>query len=262
MTIPATQHDAWHPLTRFTKARIALGRIGASLPTRVVLDFDMAHAQARDAVHLPFDVHQLSGDLHQADFRTLQVHSQAANRNEYLLRPDLGRRLHTNCHAVLASTAAAPANRLTIVIADGLSSLAPICHAVPFLKVLQPLLTEDWALDHVIVAAQARVAIGDEIGALRCAEACAILIGERPGLSSSDSLGIYLTYAPCIGRTDAERNCISNIHSAGLPYAQAAQKLVYLLKQARLLGQTGIALKDTSEIGQQLIVSQSLDSLE
>ncbi|MHB1021155.1 MAG: ethanolamine ammonia-lyase subunit EutC [Acidobacteriaceae bacterium] len=250
MTKPAAPHDPWHPLTRFTKARIALGRIGASLPTRVVLDFAMAHAQARDAVHLPFDSHQLSEELRQAHFDTLQVHSQAANRNEYLLRPDLGRQLHPSCHTTLASTAPAPTNRLTIVIADGLSSLAPICHAAPFLKILRPLLTDAWDLDHIIVAAQARVAIGDEIGAIRRAEACAVLIGERPGLSSSDSLGIYLTYAPYTGRTDAERNCISNIRPAGLPYAQAAQKLVYLLQRARLLGESGIALKDNSEIRQ------------
>jgi ethanolamine ammonia-lyase small subunit len=242
--------DGWFGLRRYTPARLALGRVGASLPTREVLAFSMAHAGARDAVHLPFDADALELSLQQAGFSTVQVRSRATHRAEYLRRPDLGRRLHPDCKALLVSAEPAPAHRLTLVIGDGLSSLAPTRHALPLMLELRAQLdplAAGWQLDSLVIARQARVGLADEIAELRGAEAAVILLGERPGLSSPDSLGIYMTYAPRPGRTDAERNCLSNIREAGLSYAEAAYKLVYLLEQARLAGRSGVAIKDGSE---------------
>lgn len=143
-----------------------------------------------------------------------------------------------------------------MVIADGLSSLAPARHALPLLKILKPQLIE-WNLDEIVIATQARVALGDEIGVIRRAEMVVILIGERPGLTSTDSLGAYLTFRPHIGRSDAERNCISNIRPTGLTYEQAAYKLIYLLREARILGATGVRLKDDSAVTGQSIQNES-----
>jgi ethanolamine ammonia-lyase small subunit len=235
---------AWTALRRYTDARIALGRVGASLSTREVLDFDLAHARARDAVQIPLDTSALEGQLHEAGFTTLHAHSRAATRSEYLRRPDLGRQLAPECRETLG-TRDPTGHRLTLVVADGLSALAAVRHATPMLIELRDRLT-GWPLDAVIIASQARVALADEVGELRGSEALAILIGERPGLSSPDSLGIYMTYAPRRGRTDAERNCISNVRSGGLSYGEAAFRLHYLLEQARLQGQSGIAVKDLS----------------
>jgi ethanolamine ammonia-lyase small subunit len=237
--------DPWTALRRCTDARIALGRVGASLTTSEVLDFSMAHARARDAVHLRLDADRLAASLADAGFSTLRAWSRAADRAEYLKRPDLGRRLAPECSASLSVTGAAPNNRLTVVVADGLSASATMEHAVPMLLALRARLT-DWELDAVVIATQARVALADETGELRGAEAVVILLGERPGLSSPDSLGIYMTYAPKLGRSDAERNCISNVRAAGLSYAEAAYKLHYLLEQARLGGESGITVKDKS----------------
>ncbi len=234
---------AWKTLRRYTEARIAMGRVGASLPTREVLDFSMAHASARDAVHVPLDVPALAAQLHAAGFATAVAASCAADRAEYLRRPDLGRRLAPALHEQLA--VAPEPQRLTVVVADGLSSIAAMRHAVPLLCELRSRAVE-WSLDTVLLATQARVALADELGALRGAEAVAILLGERPGLSSPDSLGVYLTYAPRVGRTDAERNCISNVRPGGLSYAEAAFRLHYLLTQARAQGCSGIAVKDFS----------------
>jgi len=235
---------AWLALRRYTDARIAIGRVGASLPTREVLNFDMAHARARDAVQIPLDTSALEGQLHEAGFATLHAHSRAADRSEYLRRPDLGRQLAPDCHEALRIHEPAD-RRLTVVVADGLSAFAAARHAVPLLMQLRERLT-GWSLDAVIIATQARVALADEVGELRSSEALAILIGERPGLSSPDSLGIYMTYAPRRGRTDAERNCISNVRPGGLSYDEAAFRLHYLLEQARLRGQSGVAVKDLS----------------
>jgi ethanolamine ammonia-lyase small subunit len=242
--------DNWQALRKYTSARIALGRVGSSLPTAEVLGFSMAHARARDAVHLPLDADALAAALEQAGFPTLRARSLAANRSEYLRRPDLGRRLHTDCRAALTPSEPPPAHRLTVVVGDGLSALAPTRHALPLLVAVREQITRltfNWEMDAVIIASQARVALSDEIGELRGAEAAVILLGERPGLSSPDSLGVYMTYAPRPGRTDAERNCLSNVRREGLSYAEAAYKLIYLLDQARLRGASGVAIKDSSD---------------
>lgn len=246
-----SRHDAWSDLRRYTQARIALGRVGASLKTSAVLDFSLAHARARDAVHAALQTEELRSALERAGFATLLATSQATDRAEYLRRPDLGRRLHPDCVAGLTPGEAVPPHRLTMVIGDGLSALAAARHALPLLLALRPQL-DDWALDAVVIATQARVALADPIGELRGAEAAVILLGERPGLSAPDSLGVYLLYAPRPGRTDAERNCISNVRQQGLPYAEAAHKLHYLLAQARLAGRSGLAIKDGSRIPSQL----------
>lgn len=237
--------DPWSALSRFTGARIGLGRAGASLPTRALLDFGMDHALARDVIYTPLDTDKLALELEESGFRTKRAMSRAKDRAEYLHRPDLGRRLDASCVDGLRERTS-PARRLSVVVADGLSSLAPAQHAQPLLRELCPRL-EEWELDEVVLATQARVALGDEIGRLRGAEAVAVLIGERPGLNASDSLGAYLTYRPFVGRTDAERNCVSNIRPAGLSYGEAAYKLAYLLQEARALGGTGVRLKDASD---------------
>lgn len=238
--------DPWTDLRRFTDARIALGIVGASLPTAEVLNFSMAHARARDAVYLPFDIEAVAASLEAADFPVLRVRSQATDRLKYLGRPDLGRRLDRASALLLSSQTPAPPHRLTVVVADGLSALAATRHALPLLLDLRSRLS-DWTLDSVILATGARVALADEIGELRGSEAVVILLGERPGLSSTDSLGIYLTYAPRPGRTEAERNCISNVRREGLSYAQAASKLLYLLDRSRIAGASGVLIKDGSD---------------
>jgi ethanolamine ammonia-lyase small subunit len=210
-----------------------------------MLDFCMAHARARDAVQTPMQTDQLAREFEDAGFLTRIVWSQAKDRTEYLRRPDLGRRLSAACIENIQMPASST-RRLSFVIADGLSSLAPAQHALPLLKLLRPQLTE-WDLDDIVIATQARVALGDEIGSLRRTGAVVVLIGERPGLNVADSLGAYLTYKPHVGRSDAERNCISNIRPAGLSYERAAYKLLYLLHGARVLGSTGVQLKDDSD---------------
>lgn len=238
--------DPWRTLARFTPARIGLGRVGSSLPTDAMLDFSMAHAWTREAIYTALPTEELAREFERAGFLTRRAWSQAKDRVEYLHRPDLGRRLSLDCIDDLRPLSHSN-RRLSVVIADGLSSLAPSQHALPLLKCMLPQLAE-WEMDDVVIATQARVALGDEIGALRGAEAVVILIGERPGLDAADSLGAYLTYKPHIGRTDAERNCVSNIRFAGLSYERAAHKLIYLLRQARLLGSTGVHLKDDSDV--------------
>jgi ethanolamine ammonia-lyase small subunit len=247
--------DSWADLRRYTQARIALGRIGASLPTSEVLEFSMAHARARDAVHHPLQADELSSRFEEEGFSTIRAWSQATSRAEYLRRPDLGRRLHPDCRASLVAIEPAPPRRLAVVVADGLSSLAPARHALPLLLELRARVV-DWTLDMVVIATQARVALADEIGELRGAEAAVILLGERPGLSAIDSLGIYLLYAPHRGRTDAERNCISNVRSEGLPYPEAIYRLQYLLNQSRLAGRSGISIKDGTGSDRQLLPKQ------
>ena len=237
--------EAWAGLRRYTEARVALGRVGASLPTAEVLNFSMAHARAKDAVHLALRTDLLAHSLETAGFRTVEIRSEVKDRAEYLRRPDLGRRLHAEDRELLRTQEAVPENRLTVIVADGLSSLASMRHALPVLTALRDRLTT-WSLDTVILATQARVALSDEIGALRRAEAAVILLGERPGLSAPDSLGIYLTYRPQPGRSDAERNCISNVRGGGLSYAEAAYKLAFLLEQSRLAGKSGVSIKDNS----------------
>lgn len=246
--------DPWHALRAHTPARVALGRTGVSMPTDELLRFGTAHAMARDAVHLPLDVPALRNRLHAEGWPTVEVHSSAPDRATYLLRPDLGRRLDEASAAGLQPPSGGCT--LQLVVADGLSSLAAARHAVPLLGKLRDQLPPDWRLGPIIVATQARVALGDPIGERMGAQLVAMLIGERPGLSSPDSLGVYLTHTPRVGCTDAQRNCISNIRPEGLPYAAAAHKLMWLAGEALRLQCTGIGLKDDSE-GREPRIGQS-----
>ena len=253
--------DPWLQLRRFTPARIGLGRVGGSVPTRALLDFELAHARARDAVHARLDVADLKTQLCSSDLgEPLIVASQARDRMEYLLRPDLGRSLDEKSRDLLLAarqangpTKTGCACQLAVVIADGLSAIAPARHAVPLLLAMRDEEDSDSQRVPIVIAQSARVALGDEIGELLQAQAVVMLIGERPGLSSPDSLGAYLTWAPRVGRTDAERNCISNIRPEGLPYKEAARRLDYLLTEVRRLGLSGVALKDDSEGGPALL---------
>ncbi|HBI09603.1 MAG TPA: ethanolamine ammonia-lyase [Franconibacter pulveris] len=239
-------HDAWDLLRQFTDARIALGRSGASLPTREVLKFGLAHAQARDAIHQPFDSEPLRGELEALGLETLTVHSAAADRDTYLHRPDLGRRLDEESRALLARRKGNA--DLLLVIGDGLSSHAVHRQSVGLIRALLPYIeTLRLTLAPVALAHQSRVALGDDIGEALGAKAVAILIGERPGLSSPDSLGVYLTWKPERSRIESERNCISNIRPEGLPWEAAAFKLAWLLEQAFLRRLTGVKLKDESD---------------
>jgi ethanolamine ammonia-lyase small subunit len=239
--------DPWSALSGKTPARIALGRAGPSLPTREVLGFALAHAQARDAVHAPLDVERVIYDvLDTLDVLAIPVTSAAANRDEYLRRPDRGRRLSEESRAIIGESSLRRTD-LAIVIGDGLSAAAVHEHAVPVLTLLLQRLPRQVRRHTVFVASQCRVALGDEIAGLVKARAVAVLLGERPGLSSPSSLGIYLTWAPKVGRTDAERNCISNIRAGGLTPEQAARKAEWLLEQAFARKLTGVGLKDESD---------------
>ena len=240
--------DPWQQLKSFTRARIAIGRVGSSLPTKEVLDFGLSHAMARDAVHLPLDVDVLQVDIQAQGFSTIRVKSMAADRATYLLRPDWGRRLSEQSLTALTQHKPAKPIDFLIVVGDGLSSLAVARHVMPLLAEMRHHIPSDWHTGHVVIASQARVAIGDEIGQALNARMVAMLIGERPGLSSPDSLGIYLTYNPKLGLSDADRNCISNVRPEGLQYAAAAKKLMWLSKEAMRLKVTGVALKDESDV--------------
>ena len=243
------QIDSWGHLKTYTRARIALGRTGVSLPTEEILQFSYAHAMARDAVHAPLDASALSARLQQNGFESLQVGSAVPDRTSYLLRPDLGRQLAAESAALLGTTGPAGCD-LALVVGDGLSSLAVTRHALPVLVALRELLPQGWRVAPVIVAQQARVALSDEIGALLKARVVAMLVGERPGLTAADSLGIYITYQPHVGRQDSERNCISNIRPEGLSYAEAARKALWLITEAMRLQLSGVGLKDQSEMVQ------------
>jgi ethanolamine ammonia-lyase small subunit len=231
-------------LREFTPARVDLGRTGHSLPTSELLDFQLAHARARDAVHLPLDVHSMILELKQNKIPCVALASEAGDRSTYLRRPDLGRRLNALSRERL--TPVKSDYDAVFVIADGLSALAVHRHAVPFLELF--LAGLDWNIAPVAIVEQARVAIGDEIGELLGAKLAVVLIGERPGLSSPDSLGIYLTWQPRAGRTDAERNCISNIRAEGLSYELATHKLLFLMNESRRLKLSGVQLKERAPL--------------
>jgi ethanolamine ammonia-lyase small subunit len=241
------QADCWGSLRALTPARLALGRAGASLPTDEVLRFGWDHAQARDAVQTRLDVETLQRDIGALGLAMLRVASRATDRAIYLMRPDLGRRLDPDDARALEQAPGSGCD-LAVVVADGLSSLAVQRHAPALLAEVIRAAPSDWRFSPVVIATQARVALGDEIGERLRAGMVAMLIGERPGLSSPDSLGIYLTWQPRVGRTDAERNCISNVRPQGLGYAQAAHKLVWLCREARQLKLTGVGLKDRSDL--------------
>jgi ethanolamine ammonia-lyase small subunit len=218
------------------------------LPTSAQLDFQLAHAGARDAVHRALDVAALQENLDQVsalDSPCIALHSAADSRDIYLQRPDLGRRLDDASRQLLSALAGRDEVDLAIVIADGLSALAIERHAAPLLEsLLQRLALDSWSLAPTTIVCQGRVALGDEVGQLLRAKMVLVLIGERPGLSSPDSMGLYLTWAPRVGLTDQRRNCISNVRPAGLSYDEAAYKLHYLMSQARQRQLTGVALKD------------------
>ena len=233
----------WTDLRRFTPARVGLGRAGNGIPTAAHLAFQADHAAARDAVHAALDVAALQAGLTEAGIDSLAVRSAAADRETYLRRPDLGRRLLEADRSRLPVMPGA----MLFVVCDGLSAVAVRLHAAALLRHVVPALLADGAVAPVVIAAQGRVALGDDIGGAMGAEAVAVLLGERPGLSAADSLGIYLTWQPRPGRTDAERNCISNIRDAGLPVAQAAAKLLWLIGAMRRLHLTGVALKDEQQ---------------
>ena len=248
---PVDPQNPWLELRRLTPARIALGRTGTSLPTRAQLDFQFAHAQARDAVHLPFDHAGLSAQLSERGRDSLLLHSAATDRNSYLQRPDLGRKLSdTSAQALHEHAQANPGGvDVAIVVADGLSALAVHRHTLPFLTRLEELMSTDgWSLAPVVLVEQGRVAIGDEIGQLLGAKMVVMLIGERPGLSSPDSLGVYFTYNPKVGLTDAYRNCISNVRLEGLSYGMAAHRLLYLMREACRRQLSGVNLKDEAQV--------------
>ena len=261
--------NPWSELRRFTPARIGLGRAGISLPTAAQLDFQLAHAQARDAVHRPLDVQALCAEIEALGLATVPLHSAATTRAVYLQRPDLGRQLGTASRQQLEALRAerraqgVRAYDLAFAVVDGLSALAVQRHTAPLLTEVLALLdgpaaegAPRWTIAPVAVVEQGRVAVGDGIGELLDSQIVVVLIGERPGLSSPDSLGLYLTWAPQPGRHDAERNCISNVRPEGLGYRDAAVRLVYLLEQARSRRLTGVGLKDESGASGESIAAQ------
>jgi len=237
--------DPWDAWRRSTPARIALGRVGDAVPTAELLRFGWAHASARDAIHVQPDLDALEGALQSQGWQTLRVKSQAADRATYLRRPDLGRVLdEEDAHRL----APAPGGcDVCVVVGDGLSALAIERHAAPLLAALRSVVPADWRFGPVAIASQARVALADDIGERLGARLSVMLIGERPGLSSPDSLGIYLTFAPRRGRTDAERNCISNVRAEGLVPQAAAARLAWLMRESLRRSLSGVALKDESE---------------
>ena len=243
--------DPWREWRAATTARLALGRAGAGMPTDETLRFGWAHAMARDAVHAAFDADALAAALRAAGWTVTSAQSRAADRDTYLRRPDLGRQLDADDATRLRAEAAARPGGggcdICFVVGDGLSALAAERHALPLLAALRPRLPAGWRIAPLVLARQARVALADDIGEAFGAALAVMLIGERPGLSSPDSLGAYLTHAPRRGRHDAERNCVSNIRPQGLAYGAAAFKLAWLMREALQCGLTGVALKDESD---------------
>jgi ethanolamine ammonia-lyase small subunit len=246
MKTPIPSSRSIRDLRDLTPARVGLGRAGASMPTDALLEFTLDHARARDAVHAAFDVPAMIEGLGDLGLEAVAVSSRVRDRKDYLRRPDLGRALDPASQDLLANRSGRSCE-LAIVIGDGLSPTAVHAHAVELVRSLMPRLAEDGiAIGHAVVASGARVALGDEIGAILGARMIAVLIGERPGLSAPDSLGAYLTFAPRAGLTDAERNCVSNIHRSGLGCDEAASKIAWLVREGLARGVTGVALKDES----------------
>ena len=233
-------------LRDLTPARVGLGRSGSGLPTSALLSFTLDHARARDAVHAPFDAVSVGKAVAALGCDVIQIASQAETRADYLRRPDLGRKLSEASQAQLAARSFAPCD-VAIMIADGLSAAAVDAHATSLLRnLLLRLAATDAGLGPILVATNARVALGDEVGQLCRARLMIVLIGERPGLSAPDSLGAYITFDPRPSRNDAERNCVSNIHRAGLSYDEAAFKIAWLVREGLGRRLSGVALKDES----------------
>lgn len=244
---PLVTPNPWQDWRQATPARLALGRAGAGMPTDETLRFGWAHALARDAIHAALDVDALAAQFAEDGWTVARARSRAADRVTYLRRPDLGRQLDPRDAEALRAVPRDAACDLAVLVGDGLSSLAVERQARPLLQALRPLLPASLVLAPLVIATQARVALADEVGELFGARLAVILIGERPGLSSPDSLGIYLTHAPRRGRNDAERNCISNVRPEGLAPALAAAKLAWLVREALRRGLTGVDLKDESD---------------
>jgi ethanolamine ammonia-lyase small subunit len=246
-TITSTP-DGWHALSRFTTARIALGRAGGSWRTETLLDFRLAHALARDAVLKPFQWEILNEELVRAGFETFPLATEAADRQVFLKRPDLGRRLSPASRQQLEEKSGQWGRRdLAVLVSDGLSALAAERQVIPTLTALFPILLDaGWTIFPLFVIPFARVKLQDEVGAVLQARHSLILLGERPGLGSPDNLGAYFTWQPNAKKTDADRNCFSNIRPAGLPPAQAAEKLARLLIESGRREVSGVALKETA----------------
>ena len=253
--------DPWEKLREFTDARIGIGRVGTSIPTSELLKFQLSHAQAIDAVHVPLDTQLFEKQLESAPILApylpaLCLHSEATDRMEYLQRPDLGRRLNEASLYQLQKLRKSDdeAYDLAIVIADGLSSYAISNHAVPFLEKLIQTLNDDpqkeWNIAPICIVKQGRVAVGDDAGEALNAKEVLLLVGERPGLSSPDSLGLYITWKPKRGIEESLRNCISNVRPEGLQYPAAAHKCFYLLSESHRIQLTGVGLKDRSDDSQ------------
>jgi ethanolamine ammonia-lyase small subunit len=244
--LPAMVADSWDTLKAFTAARIALGRAGESIPVKESLAFKLAHAHARDAVYSSLDIEMLEAELKLIELPVLKLHSRAGSRQIYLQRPDLGRLIDDDS-AGLLNLNLIPAD-ICILLADGLSAQAINTNAIPLLKALLPLLKRDYLLSPLCLVEQARVAIADPIAFGLGARLSLILIGERPGLSSAESVGAYLTYQPKPGLTDESRNCVSNIRDGGLNFPHAAQKIYYLIQEAFRKELSGVALKDNERL--------------
>lgn len=246
---PIVAPNPWSKLRQYTPARIALGRSGTSLPTKPHLEFQLAHARARNAVHHELDVAALEATFKGRGHEPRVLHSAAANRPVYLQRPDKGRRLdEPSRQSLLQMARPEEGYDVAFVIGDGLSSFAIEENAAPFLDVmLPPLRDQGWRVAPLVIVREARVAVGDEVGELLGARMVVMLIGERPGLSSPDSMGIYMTLQPRVGLTDEARNCISNVRREGLSYDVAVHKLLYLMTEARKRGYSGVQLKDEAE---------------
>lgn len=237
--------DPWIALRRFTQARIALGRAGHAVPTQALLDFQLAHAQARDAVQLPWNINAFAGQLRDIGEETLILQTPVSNRSEYLRRPDFGRVLTEESRIRLRNLKASGVD-VALIVSNGLSSTAVERRGIALLQtILEGLRVRQFHIAPICLVANGRVALLDDIGSVLDARVAVIVIGERPGLSAADSLGVYLSYAPKKGNTDAERNCISNIHPPeGLSYESATKKLLYLIEESIRRGFSGVALKD------------------
>jgi ethanolamine ammonia-lyase small subunit len=241
--------DQWASLKQYTSARIALGRVGVSVPLRDILNFKLAHAHARDAIFAALDVPALHAELETIGMESLQLRSKAVTREVYLQRPDLGRQLDDDSSLSLKAVRSESSYDVAFIVADGLSASAVNAHAGKVLQmVVTELRTQNFTLAPVVLVSQGRVAISDEIGSLINARMAVILIGERPGLSSPDSMGAYLTYNPFPGLTDDARNCVSNIRPEGLDYISASSKLIWLITESLRRKISGVSLKEEHEL--------------
>jgi ethanolamine ammonia-lyase small subunit len=241
-----TEDEVWAVLRRLTAARIGLKRAGASLSTAALLDFRLAHARARDAVHEPLDETRLMAELAGLGGPVVSIASAAGDRQTYLMRPDLGRRLAAGADAALAKHRGK--YDVVFAVADGLSARAVLHHAGPVLsRALTVLRAEGWKIAPLIIARDGRVAIGDAVATTLGAASVVVLIGERPGLSAPDSMGAYLTFHPHARTSDAERNCVSNIRPEGVGYEAAAFKIIHLIRAMHARKLSGVALKDDSD---------------